>query len=126
MVVDIFNTEKKYDLILADPPWKQSKGGKKSTRPNSSGGRLDYPVCDLEEIEIHIRRAAENTDGNAVLFLREKTLELMGIVVGLMAQGELRTITIEVTPTTKAKISCSSKGKINVERIDTRKCKLEE
>lgn len=57
---------------------------------------------------------------------REKTLELMGVVVGLMAQGELRTITIEVTPTTKAKISCSSKGKINVERIDTRKCKLEE
>lgn len=69
MVVDIFNTEKKYDLILADPPWKQSKGGKKSTRPNSSGGRLDYPVCDLNEIESHIRRAAENTDGNAVLFL---------------------------------------------------------
>ena len=25
-----------YDLIYADPPWKQSKGGKKSVRENSS------------------------------------------------------------------------------------------
>lgn len=30
MIIDIFNTDRKYDLILADPPWKQSKGGKKS------------------------------------------------------------------------------------------------
>ena len=29
MIIDIFNTNRKYDLILADPPWKQSKGGKK-------------------------------------------------------------------------------------------------
>ena len=27
MVIDIFNTNEKYDLILADPPWKQSRGG---------------------------------------------------------------------------------------------------
>ena len=26
--VDIFNTDKKYNLIVADPPWKQTKGGK--------------------------------------------------------------------------------------------------
>lgn len=29
MIVDICNTDKKYGLILADPPWQQSKGGKK-------------------------------------------------------------------------------------------------
>jgi len=32
---------KKYQIILADPPWKQSKGGKKNVRPNSSGEKLD-------------------------------------------------------------------------------------
>lgn len=28
----------KYKVILSDPAWRQSKGGKKSSRPNSSGG----------------------------------------------------------------------------------------
>ena len=45
MVIDIFNSTEKYGLILADPPWKQSKGGKKAVRKNSSGMELDYPVC---------------------------------------------------------------------------------
>lgn len=27
MFVDIFNTDNKYDLIYADPPWKQNRGG---------------------------------------------------------------------------------------------------
>lgn len=39
MTVDTFNTENRYDLILADSPWKQSKGGKKSVRANSSVAR---------------------------------------------------------------------------------------
>ena len=69
MTVDIFNTENKYDLILADPPWKQSKGGKKSVRANSSGRPLDYQVCTLEEIEKHLQQAEKNTGENAVLFL---------------------------------------------------------
>ena len=42
---------KKYQIIYADPPWKQSKGGKKSVRPNSSGEKLDYQVIELEEIK---------------------------------------------------------------------------
>ena len=36
MTVDIFNTENRYDLILADPPWKQSKGGKKSAHDKNA------------------------------------------------------------------------------------------
>lgn len=40
-----------YDIILADPPWKQSKGGKKSVRANSSGEDLDYQTISLKEIE---------------------------------------------------------------------------
>lgn len=33
MRVDIYNTQNQYDLILADPPWKQMKGGSKRVRP---------------------------------------------------------------------------------------------
>ena len=34
MKIDIFNTDKKYDVIYADPPWeyKQSGGGEEITR----------------------------------------------------------------------------------------------
>lgn len=63
------NIDKTYDLILADPPWKQSKGGKKAVRVNSSGTPLDYPVCSLEEIKEHLRLATASTSQNSVLFL---------------------------------------------------------
>ena len=51
MKVDIYNTDKKYNIIYTDPPWQQKKGGKKKTRPNSSGGNLDYPTMKLQDIE---------------------------------------------------------------------------
>jgi N6-adenosine-specific RNA methylase IME4 len=70
MVVDIYNTDNRYDLIVADPPWKQSKGGKKSVRKNSSGKPLDYPVCSLDEIKEHLRQATSLARGeNLILFL---------------------------------------------------------
>ena len=69
MIADIFNTDNTYDLIYADLPWKQSKGGKKSVRPNSSGTDLDYTTCSLEEIEAHLRAADSHTGDNVVLFL---------------------------------------------------------
>lgn len=69
MYVDIFNTDKQYELIVADPPWKQTKGGKKSVRQNSSGTSLDYPVCSLKEIRGHLKAADALTGDNAVLFL---------------------------------------------------------
>lgn len=69
MRVDIFNTDRQYDLIVADPPWKQSKGGKKSVRENSSGKPLDYPTCSLSEIEAHLTQASKLTTDNSVLFL---------------------------------------------------------
>jgi len=55
-----------YNLIYADPPWRQSKGGKKSVRPKSSGEELDYQVISLEEIEDILR---EKCSGANVLFL---------------------------------------------------------
>lgn len=69
MKIDILNTKKQYDLILADPPWKQEKGGKKSVRPISSGTRLDYPVCSLDEIKEHLKEATKHTSENSILFL---------------------------------------------------------
>ena len=69
MIVDIFNTSMKYDVILADPPWKQSKGGKKSVRQSSSGQAMDYSVCTLDEIRNHLKQATELTEDNAILFL---------------------------------------------------------
>ena len=69
MKVDIFNTDKKYNIIYADPPWKQSKGGKKNVRKNSSGKPLDYPVCSLEEIKQHLSQAVSLTENDSILFL---------------------------------------------------------
>lgn len=69
MRVDIFNTSNQYGLILADPPWKQAKGGKKSVRPVSSGTALDYPVCSLEEIKDHLSQATSLCSEDSVLFL---------------------------------------------------------
>ena len=69
MIVDIFNTDNKYDLILADPPWQQMKGGKKSVRPNSSGGNLSYPTISLKQISYFLKHADSLTTENSILFL---------------------------------------------------------
>ena len=69
MRVDIYNTDNKYDLILADPPWKQSRGGKKSVRENSSGKPLEYPVCSLDEIKEHLRQAVSLIRGGELHFV---------------------------------------------------------
>ena len=69
MKVDIYNTNRKYEVIYADPPWKQSKGGKKSVRVNSSGQPLDYPIMTLKEIKDTLSVAAGLGEENHVLFL---------------------------------------------------------
>lgn len=69
MVVDIFNCGVVYDLICADPPWQQSRGGKKAVRAKSSGIPLSYPTCTLNQIKEHLAQATTLTADNAVLFL---------------------------------------------------------
>lgn len=69
IVKDLHNIEGQYDLIYADPPWKQSKGGKKSVRENSSGKPLDYPVCSLDEIKEHLSLTTAASGDNSILFL---------------------------------------------------------
>lgn len=58
-----------YQLILADPPWRQSKGGKKQSRPNSSGTELDYDVISIEEIKNILLEADKHCTDDRVLFL---------------------------------------------------------
>ena len=69
MNVDIFSTARTYDLICADPPWKQKKGGRKAARPKSSGGALAYRTISMEEIKGHLERATALCEPDAVLFL---------------------------------------------------------
>lgn len=59
----------KYEIIYADPPWKQSKGGKKNVRPNSSGEELEYSVISLAEIEEILTTFVGTTTDNSVMFL---------------------------------------------------------
>ena len=43
----------KYDIILTDPAWSQTKGNKRKCRPNQEK-KLDYETLSLDEIkEIH-------------------------------------------------------------------------
>jgi N6-adenosine-specific RNA methylase IME4 len=40
----------KYDIVYADPPWKQTKGGLRKARPNQTK-ELDYPTLELKDIK---------------------------------------------------------------------------
>lgn len=65
---DLKDAKGKYELLYVDPPWKQSKGGAKSVRPNSSGKPLDYPVISLDEIKEHLKTVMGGTE-QQILFL---------------------------------------------------------
>lgn len=70
MKVDIFDTDKKYDIVYTDPPWQQGKGGKKKVRPNSSGLPLDYPTMGISEIkELHEAFLTTNTTERHNVFM---------------------------------------------------------
>lgn len=62
MKVDIYNTDKKYNVIYADPPWEYKESG--------SGNRVvkaHYPTMNIEEIKnMPINKIAEDT---SILFI---------------------------------------------------------
>ena len=62
MKVDIFNTDKKYNIIYADPPWEYKESG--------SGTRVvksHYPTMDINEIKsLPIKNICHDT---SILFL---------------------------------------------------------
>ena len=69
MIVDIFNTNKKWQIIYADPPWKQRRGNGEKRKNRLAGTELDYQTLSLEEIEEHLRKATEHTTENSIMFL---------------------------------------------------------
>jgi len=60
---------KKYQIIYADPPWRQRMSGFKKVRPNSSGKGFIYPVLSLQEIQQHLFNATLETSSDSILFL---------------------------------------------------------
>lgn len=58
--VDIYSTEKRYNIIYADPPWEYWSGG-------NNNQSLHYPVASIEEIcSLPVKNIA---DENCILFL---------------------------------------------------------
>lgn len=62
MKIDIFNTNKKYNIIYADPPWKYCAGGKKNATKH-------YPCMDIEDIYILGKTIKNISDENCILFM---------------------------------------------------------
>lgn len=52
-IINIYNTDKKFEIVYTDPPWKQTKGGLRKARPNQTK-ELDYQTMSFEDIkELH-------------------------------------------------------------------------
>lgn len=68
MTVDIFNTDKKYSIIYADPPWKYNdRMVMKGVHGNIRGAESFYNTMTLEDIKA--LPVKEITEKNAILFL---------------------------------------------------------
>ena len=63
MIVDIYNTDKKYNIIYADPPWSY----KDKALSGSRGACCKYPV--MESADIHNFPVKNITDDDCVLFM---------------------------------------------------------
>lgn len=68
MKVDIYNTDKKYDLVYTDPPWSQKKGNMRKCRPKQ-GRELDYKTLTIEEIKSIHEEAFRLTENKHNVFM---------------------------------------------------------
>lgn len=69
MITDIFNTNRKYEIIYSDPPWPQTKGNKRDCRANQ-GRLLDYQTMLLSEIEkLHLHFLTGNATEKHNVFM---------------------------------------------------------
>ena len=65
MKVDIFNTEKKYDMIYADPPWKYNARNNNTKFGKGASGHYSLMgMSDIEKLPI-----SKISADNAALFL---------------------------------------------------------
>lgn len=64
MIVDIYTTDKKYNVIYADPPWKY-----KTWTEGGGTAEKHYPTMNLDDI-IEMKDTIEKiSDNNCILFL---------------------------------------------------------
>ena len=71
MKVDIFKTDKKYKTIYADPPWKESGGGK-----IKRGADRHYNLMSLDEIEaLPVPQLADESGCHLYLWVTNNFLE---------------------------------------------------
>ena len=65
-MVDIYVTQKKYNIIYADPPWEYNKRKNKNTRFGGGAGG-HYDIMNLQEIRnLPVQKISEN---DCALFL---------------------------------------------------------
>ena len=64
IIKNLKQNNKKYDIVYADPPWKQKKGGYKKARPKSSGSELDYPTLSIDDIKDILSSVSTNDKHN--------------------------------------------------------------
>lgn len=64
MKVDIYNTDKKYNIIYADPPWHY-----RTWRDGQGTAEKHYPTMKIEEIVAMKDTIQKISDKNCVLFL---------------------------------------------------------
>lgn len=65
MVVDIYNTDKKYNIIYADPPWNYND--KRNGKKISGGASNHYNTMKINELKnININKICDN---NCMLFM---------------------------------------------------------
>lgn len=67
MKVDIYNTDKKYNIIYADPPW--SYRDKRTNKKMSGGATRHYKTMKIEQIEAMGEAIKNITAENCMLFL---------------------------------------------------------
>ena len=83
MKVDIYNTDKKYNIIYADPPWSYktwtAKGGHKSASAH-------YETMNKEEIQEMKKVIEKISDKDAILFLTVFTSPCKFVILLLFEQ----------------------------------------
>lgn len=76
MTIDIYDCQNSYGIIYTDPPWQQSKGGLRKSRPNQ-GRELDYPtmsLCDIQSIHEYVSDFLTDEKFNVFMWTIDKFL----------------------------------------------------
>ena len=68
MKIDLDTAPERYGIIYTDPPWQQSKGGKRDCRPKQ-GKELDYKTLAIDEITEIQRKASRLADEKCNVFM---------------------------------------------------------